>query len=130
MLTTGRSSQRLYRNPGLLLLGLELERVETIELIGLLFEEVGLSRRFVRRVNVVFVQTNHTPTKKEIISMKKVLLLILVLALFLFTALPVLAGNQSGTPGPGEQPPGWSHVNPGGGGSDSPGSGVGPGTEA
>lgn len=53
--------------------------------------------------------------------MKKLLILIMVvllLVVFLTAALPVSADR--GNPG---EPPGWSHVNPGNGGTDPPGPG-------
>ena len=57
--------------------------------------------------------------------MKKLLILILVLVLMLAVAAPVLAyggGSVGNDTGDGE-PPGWSQVNPGGGGSDGPAEG-------
>lgn len=61
--------------------------------------------------------------------MKKLLMLLLVLALLsilLVAAVPVSAGmGDSGAVG--GDPPGWSHQNPGGGGTENPGSGPGAG---
>ena len=49
-----------------------------------------------------------------------ILLVVLLLVVFVVGTLPVSAANNR----PGE-PPGWSHENPGQGGSDNPGQGGG-----
>ena len=56
--------------------------------------------------------------------MKKMLVFVLVLVLMLAMAAPVFAygGGSAGNAGDGE-PPGWSQVNPGTGGSDGPAEG-------
>jgi hypothetical protein len=56
--------------------------------------------------------------------MKKLLIIIMLFLVLLTIATPVYAkgGGQTGQPG---EPPGWSHENPGQGGSAKPGPGGG-----
>ena len=56
--------------------------------------------------------------------MKKMLVAVMVLVMLLVTVLPASAGDDL-PPYPPYGPPGWSHVNPGDGGSDNPGTGPG-----
>ena len=62
--------------------------------------------------------------------MKKLLIFLLLLILLLTIATPVAAFNSGAWSGAGNstgdgEPPGWSIVNPGNGGSDGPGEGPG-----
>ena len=52
--------------------------------------------------------------------MKKRVVFLVLAVVLLISAAPVSAGS-----GPVDGPPGWSHVNPGQGGSENPGPGAG-----
>ena len=50
------------------------------------------------------------------------LIFVMVFSMFAMVS-PASAAGVGSTSSPDGEPPGWSHVNPGGGGSDSPGPG-------